>query len=89
MEDYLSKKVLEEAEDIDEQNEATPNINEPDKLPSKRPENTVACRVTKKGDRMIHTGRADKPRFLWKDEIYLPLDVAQDLEERAYVEIED
>ncbi len=84
LEDMIAAKALD-----DTPAKTTDENPEPEKQEAPSVEGTVRCRVTKKGDGKIHTGREDKPRYLWKDEIYLPSDVAESLEERAFVEIEE
>lgn len=65
-------------------------LNPPETPPAPRnsSEPMVTCRVTKKGDRKIHTGdAAPNERFAWGDIIQLAASTANNLEERAYVEI--
>lgn len=60
----------------------------PPVAPPPQGEPTVACRVTKKGDGEIFTGRAaPDDRYRWGAVVHLPKSVAEALEARAYVEI--
>lgn len=52
------------------------------------PEGHVEVRVSKKGDEKISKGDYPQTYYVWKDMIVLPLEVAQALEDRGFVEIE-
>lgn len=74
----------EPAEEIFEE-EAT----EPAPEPEAQPEGALRCRVTKKGNEKIATGKREPAYFSWEDIIFLPPEAARQLEDRAFVEILD
>ena len=57
--------------------------------PLTQPEGTLRCRVTKKGNNKIFTGKEEPKYFEWEEIIFLPPQSARQLEDRSFVEILD
>lgn len=62
---------------------------EPAPEPEAQPAGTVRCRVTKKGNGKIFTGKPEPKHFAWEDIVFIPPEAARQLEDRAFVEILD